>query len=107
MHGWVGCPKCGLYIQWKRDPAYAEMKWNRRKREPEWINPADAQPEASGKYLVVQRDDRSTKTVHLDAVTIRLWLADAGYWPRNPQEMPSTVIKWMPLPAMPEEVKNG
>lgn len=30
MHGWVGCPACGLYIQWTHDPAGAIRKWNRR-----------------------------------------------------------------------------
>lgn len=30
MHGWVGCPACGLYIQWTHDPAEAIAKWNRR-----------------------------------------------------------------------------
>ena len=29
-HGWVGCPECGLYIQWNRDPDGAIAKWNRR-----------------------------------------------------------------------------
>ena len=29
-HGWVGCPTCSLYIQWKIDPAGAVKKWNRR-----------------------------------------------------------------------------
>lgn len=28
--GWVGCPACGLYIQWKIDPDGAVKKWNRR-----------------------------------------------------------------------------
>lgn len=28
--GWVGCPKCGLYINWKISPAGAVKKWNRR-----------------------------------------------------------------------------
>lgn len=28
--GWVGCPECGLYIQWTHDPAGAIEKWNRR-----------------------------------------------------------------------------
>ena len=28
--GWVGCPACGLYIQWTHDPAGAIRKWNRR-----------------------------------------------------------------------------
>lgn len=30
VHGWVGCRACGLYIQWKADPAGAIAKWNRR-----------------------------------------------------------------------------
>ncbi len=29
-HGWVGCPDCGLYIQWVHDPKDAVRKWNRR-----------------------------------------------------------------------------
>ena len=29
-HGWIGCPACGLYIQWNRDPWGALSKWNRR-----------------------------------------------------------------------------
>lgn len=33
--GWVGCPECGLYIQWKVNPAAAIKKWNRRFREIE------------------------------------------------------------------------
>lgn len=28
--GWVGCPACQLYINWKIDPAGAVKKWNRR-----------------------------------------------------------------------------
>lgn len=28
--GWVGCPACGLYIQWTYDPAGAIRTWNRR-----------------------------------------------------------------------------
>ena len=28
--GWVGCPVCQLYINWKIDPAGAIRKWNRR-----------------------------------------------------------------------------
>ena len=28
--GWVGCPACGLYIQWTHDPSGAIRKWNRR-----------------------------------------------------------------------------
>lgn len=28
--GWVGCPACGLYINWKIDPAGAIKKWNTR-----------------------------------------------------------------------------
>jgi transcription elongation factor Elf1 len=28
--GWVGCPKCQCYIQWKISPAGAIKKWNRR-----------------------------------------------------------------------------
>ena len=28
--GWVGCPECGLYIQWAHDPRGAIEKWNRR-----------------------------------------------------------------------------
>lgn len=30
MRGWVGCPACGLYIQWTHDPSGAIRKWNRR-----------------------------------------------------------------------------
>ena len=29
-HGWVGCPKCSLYINWNHDPEGAIKKWNRR-----------------------------------------------------------------------------
>ena len=28
--GWVGCPTCGLYINWKISPDGAVRKWNRR-----------------------------------------------------------------------------
>ena len=28
--GYVGCPACGLYIQWAHDPRGAIAKWNRR-----------------------------------------------------------------------------
>lgn len=28
--GWVGCPACQLYINWKIDPAGAIAKWNKR-----------------------------------------------------------------------------
>lgn len=30
MRGWVGCPDCGVYIQWTHDAAGAVKKWNRR-----------------------------------------------------------------------------
>lgn len=33
--GWVGCPACGLYIQWKVSPAGAVAKWNRRAEDRE------------------------------------------------------------------------
>jgi hypothetical protein len=29
-HGWVGCPECHCYIDWKYTPADAIAKWNRR-----------------------------------------------------------------------------
>ena len=32
--GWVGCPCCGLYIQWKVSPAGAVKKWNQRTVRP-------------------------------------------------------------------------
>ena len=28
--GWVGCPECGLYIQWKISPEGAVRVWNTR-----------------------------------------------------------------------------
>ena len=28
--GWVGCPECGLYIQWVYSPEGAIYKWNKR-----------------------------------------------------------------------------
>ena len=28
--GWVGCPECGLYINWKISPDGAIRKWNKR-----------------------------------------------------------------------------
>lgn len=28
--GWVGCPACGLYINWKISPDGAIRKWNKR-----------------------------------------------------------------------------
>ena len=31
--GWVGYPECGLYINWKIDPAGAIKKWNTRVTE--------------------------------------------------------------------------
>lgn len=34
IRGWVGCPACGLYIQWAHDPAGAIAKWNRRTSVP-------------------------------------------------------------------------
>jgi transcription elongation factor Elf1 len=30
LHGWVGCPECGCYINWNHDPAGAIAKWNKR-----------------------------------------------------------------------------
>lgn len=30
--GWVGCPVCQLYINWKISPDGAVKKWNRRTR---------------------------------------------------------------------------
>ena len=32
--GWVGCPACHLYINWKIDPAGAIKKWNTRVKKP-------------------------------------------------------------------------
>ena len=29
-HGWVGCPTCKVYMDWKIAPKYAVEKWNRR-----------------------------------------------------------------------------
>ena len=29
-HGWVGCPKCRLYINWNISPAGAIRTWNTR-----------------------------------------------------------------------------
>jgi len=29
-HGWVGCPECGLYINWTYSFKEAVAKWNRR-----------------------------------------------------------------------------
>ena len=29
-HGWVGCPECGLYINWNISPSGAIKTWNRR-----------------------------------------------------------------------------
>ncbi len=34
--GWVGCPACGLYIQWAHDPEGAVAKWNRRASNGRW-----------------------------------------------------------------------
>lgn len=31
--GWVGCPACSLFINWKVSPDGAIRKWNRRARE--------------------------------------------------------------------------
>lgn len=33
--GWVGCPDCHLYINWKIDPAGAIAKWNKRAEAPD------------------------------------------------------------------------
>ena len=30
VHGWVGCPFCGIYKQWKHDPEDAIRIMNRR-----------------------------------------------------------------------------
>lgn len=32
--GWVGCPVCGLYINWKISPDGAIKKWNTRAATP-------------------------------------------------------------------------
>ena len=32
-HGWIGCPACGIYMQWKNDPAAAVRRWNRRVKD--------------------------------------------------------------------------
>ena len=29
-HGWVGCPKCSLYMQWSHDPKATIERWNKR-----------------------------------------------------------------------------
>ena len=31
MRGWVGCTRCGVYMQWNHDPAGTVRKWNQRK----------------------------------------------------------------------------
>lgn len=31
MRGWVGCVKCGAYMQWTFSPDGAVRKWNSRK----------------------------------------------------------------------------
>ena len=41
MRGWVGCPDCGVYIQWTHDAAGAVKKWNRRVNADE-RNPFEA-----------------------------------------------------------------
>ena len=33
IHGWVGCPKCSLYINWNVDPDGAIKKCNKRVRK--------------------------------------------------------------------------
>lgn len=30
MRGWVGCPKCSVYMQWSHEPSGTVAKWNRR-----------------------------------------------------------------------------
>ena len=35
--GWVGCPACGLYIQWKISPDGAIAKWNNRAADPDSV----------------------------------------------------------------------
>lgn len=30
LHGWVGCPECGIYKQWSVSPVEAVKIWNRR-----------------------------------------------------------------------------
>ena len=30
IHGWVGCPVCGIYKNWNDDPEDAIKKWNMR-----------------------------------------------------------------------------
>lgn len=30
LHGWVGCPKCGIYKQWSVSPVEAVKIWNMR-----------------------------------------------------------------------------
>ena len=30
VHGWVGCPDCGIYINWVNTAREAVEKWNRR-----------------------------------------------------------------------------
>ena len=49
--GWVGCPACGLYIQWAHDPSGAIRKWNRRDagaRERIATGPAAPRNDAEG-----------------------------------------------------------
>ena len=33
MHGWVGCPRCRIYVNWVREPSAAAAKWNRMATE--------------------------------------------------------------------------
>lgn len=33
VRGWVGCPECGVYIQWSCEPSGAIKKWNRRVKD--------------------------------------------------------------------------
>lgn len=30
MRGWVGCKKCGVYMDWTFEPSGTIRKWNRR-----------------------------------------------------------------------------
>lgn len=52
--GWVGCPACGLYIHWARDPELAIRKWNRREtgtKERIATGPAAPRNDAAGEAV--------------------------------------------------------
>lgn len=104
--GWVGCPECGLYIQWAHDPDGAIANWNRRAGT--WTD-ARTSPKEPERYLVMLKTEGDIGFYHNEWRARILRFTDAGWrLPRHfPEEihkaLTQTVTHWMPLPEPPKD----